>query len=98
MIVAEMRMFRSMSEVTREGKIRNKYVRDSIKVTSIVDIIKENRLRWLGRVLKREETEVLRLVKEMYVNGKRGKGRLRKRGGVMENYFRIVGVSEKDAR
>ena len=72
MNVAEMRMLRWMSGVTREDKIRNKYIRGSIGVASIVDKMRENRLRWLGHVLRREETEAVRLVKEMYVYGKRG--------------------------
>ena len=37
MSVAEMRMLRWMSGVTREGKIRNEFIRGSIGVASIVD-------------------------------------------------------------
>jgi len=33
----------------------------------------KNRLRWLMRVLRREETEAVRLEKRMYVKEKRGK-------------------------
>jgi hypothetical protein len=42
--VAEMRMFRWTSGVTIKNKIRNKYVRGSIGVTSIMDKMRENRL------------------------------------------------------
>jgi len=38
-------MFRWMSGVTREDKIRNKYVRGSTEVVSIVDKVRENRLK-----------------------------------------------------
>jgi len=41
--VAEMRMLRWMSGVTRADRIRNKYVRNSIGVALIVDIMRENR-------------------------------------------------------
>jgi len=41
--------------------------------------MRENRLRWLGRVLNKEETEAVRLLKEMYVEGKGGRRRLKKR-------------------
>lgn len=34
-----------MSEVSREDKLKNKYVKGNIKVASIVDKGKENRLR-----------------------------------------------------
>jgi len=43
--VTEMRMLRWMNGVTREDRIRNKYVRGSIGVVSIVDRMRENRLR-----------------------------------------------------
>ena len=72
----------NLSRVTNEDKIRNEYIRGSIGVASIVDKMRENRLRWLGHVLRREETEAVRLVKEMYVDGKRGRGRPKKRWGM----------------
>ena len=81
MSVAEIKMLRWMSGVTREDKIRNEYIRGSIGVASIVDKMRENRLRWLGHVLRREETEAVRLVREMHVVGKRGRGRPKKRCG-----------------
>ena len=74
-----MRMLRWMSGVTREDKIRNEYIRGSIGVASIVDKMRENILRWLRHVLRREETEAVRLVKEMYVDGKKWRGRPKKR-------------------
>jgi hypothetical protein len=40
-----MRMLRRMSEVTREDRIKNEYVRSRISVVSIVDKMRENRLR-----------------------------------------------------
>jgi hypothetical protein len=48
MNVAEMRMLRWMSEVTRDYRIRDEYVRGSIGVASIEDKIRENRLGWFG--------------------------------------------------
>jgi len=48
-----MRMLGWTSGVTREDKIRNEYVRGSIGVAwTIVDKMRENRLRWLGRVFE----------------------------------------------
>jgi hypothetical protein len=40
MSAAKLRMLRWMSEVTREDRIRNEYVRDSIGIASVVDKIK----------------------------------------------------------
>jgi len=39
-----------MNGITREDRIRNKYVRGSIGVTSIVDKMSENKHRWFGDV------------------------------------------------
>jgi hypothetical protein len=46
MSVAEMKMLRWMNEVIRKDRIRNEHVRSSIDVTSIVDKMSENNLRW----------------------------------------------------
>jgi len=45
MIVAEMRMLRWMSGVTKEDRIRNEYVRGNIEIVPNVDKVKENRLK-----------------------------------------------------
>lgn len=39
----------------------------------------ENKLRRLGHILKREETEAVRLINIMHVDEKRERGRLKKR-------------------
>ena len=44
--VAEMRMLRWMSGVTREDRIRNEYIRGSTKVVEISKKVQEVRLRW----------------------------------------------------
>jgi len=65
----EQKMRMLMSGMTREDKIRNKYIR----VVLIVDKMRENRLRLLGHVFRREVTETMELVKEIYVDGEREK-------------------------
>ena len=79
MSVAEMRMLRWMSGVTREDRIRNEYLRGSIGVAPIGDKMRENRLRWFGHVMRREESEVVRTVMNMNVEERRGRGRPKKR-------------------
>lgn len=37
-----------MSGMTREEKIGKEYIKDSIGIAPIIDIMRENRLRWLG--------------------------------------------------
>ncbi|XP_064097852.1 uncharacterized protein LOC135209133 [Macrobrachium nipponense] len=55
MDVAEMRMLRWMLGVTKEGEIRNEYIRGSTKVVEISKKIQEGRVRWHGHLLRREE-------------------------------------------
>jgi hypothetical protein len=40
-----------------------------------VNKIRENRLRWFGHVMRREEIKLVRVVMKMNVEGKRGRGR-----------------------
>lgn len=46
MSVTEMVMFRVMSGVTKEGRIKNEFIRGSIEVTMIMEKIRKNRLSW----------------------------------------------------
>jgi hypothetical protein len=46
-------------------------MRGSIGVTSIVQNTRENKLRWFGYVMRREETNQVRVVMKTNVEGKR---------------------------
>lgn len=65
------------SGVTREDNIKNELIRGStyewLRQSLIVDNMLENRLKWLVHVLRRDETVAVRLVKEMYVEGTKGR-------------------------
>jgi hypothetical protein len=79
--------------VTREDRIRNEYVRGSIGVVLIVNKIRENRLRWFGHVMRREETKAVKVVMKMNVEGKRERGKLKKRWlDMIKNDMRAVDV------
>ncbi|KAF0752588.1 Uncharacterized protein FWK35_00011041 [Aphis craccivora] len=71
---------RWMIGVTREDRIRNEYIRGSIGVAPIVDKLRENRLRWLGHVLRRKKTEAFSVTKNMSFDGKRRRGNPKKYG------------------
>lgn len=52
-------MFRWMSRVMREGRIRNEYVKRSKCVASIMDKMRENKLRLFEHVMRREKSEAI---------------------------------------
>jgi hypothetical protein len=72
MSVAEIRMLRWVSGVSKENRIKNEYVRGtrSIGVVSIVDKMRGNRLRWFGYMMNLEETNAVRVVMKMNFEGK----------------------------
>jgi len=58
-----------------------------------MDKMRENRLGWLGHIMRREETSAARVVVKMSVEGKRGRGRLKKRWlESIKKDMRAVGV------
>ena len=77
--VAEMRMIRWMSGVTKLDGIRNERIRGTTKVGEISKKVQESRLKWHGHVLRREESYVGKRVMVMEVAGKRRRGRPNRR-------------------
>jgi len=65
------RLCRYLSRVTREDRIRNKYARRSIGVTSIVGKMRKNRPSWFGHVMRKEETKAVRAIMKINVEGKK---------------------------
>ena len=54
MEVAEMKMLRFAMGVTRKDKIRNEYIRSTVKVERLGMKMREGRLRWYGHAMKRD--------------------------------------------
>jgi len=46
-------MLRWMSEVIGEDRIRNEYIRESVGIASIMDKMRENKLKWFGHEERR---------------------------------------------
>ena len=77
--VAEMRMLRWMCGVTNLDKIRNERIRGTTKAGEITKKVQERRLKWYGHVMRREEHYVGRRAMEMKVQGRRKRGRPKRR-------------------
>ena len=77
--VAEMRMLRWMSGVTKLDRIRNERIRGTTKVGKISKKVQESRLKWDGHVLRREGEYVGKRVMTMEVPGERRRGRPKRR-------------------
>ena len=77
--VAEMRMLRWMSGVTRKDRLRNEYIQGKLGVAPIADKLRENRLRWFGHVCRHSIFDTSRTVENINICGnKRGRGRPKK--------------------
>ena len=60
--VAEMKMLRWAGGVTRLDKIRNEYIRGTFKVAPITEKVQENRLRWYGHIMRRNDSYSVKTV------------------------------------
>ncbi|KAJ0495634.1 putative reverse transcriptase domain, DNA/RNA polymerase superfamily [Helianthus annuus] len=75
MEVAEMRMLRWMCGHTSWDRIRSDVFKSRLGVASIVDKMREGRLRWFGHVRRRQLTATVRTVEALTVGGRRSSGR-----------------------
>ena len=77
--IAEMRILLWMCGVTKLDKIRNERIRVTTKVGEITKKVQERRLKWYGHVMRREEHYVGRRAMVMKVQGRRKRGRPKRR-------------------
>ena len=93
--VAEMKMLRFAMGVTRKDKIRNEYIRGTVKVERLGMKMREDRLRWYGHVMRRDQEYIGRKMMEMELPGKRKRGKPKKRFlNVMKEDMQEVGAKE----
>ncbi|KAK3563738.1 hypothetical protein QTP86_034462, partial [Hemibagrus guttatus] len=96
--VAELKMLRFSFGVTRQDRIRNKYIRGTAHVGRLGDKVREARLRWFGHVQRRESEYIGRRMLDMELSGRRQRGRPKRRymDGINED-MKLVGASVEDA-
>ena len=71
MEVAEIKILRFAMGVTRNVKIRNEYIRSTVKVERLGMKMREGRLRWYGHVMRRDQEYLGRRMMEMELPEKR---------------------------
>ena len=97
MEVEEMKMLRFAMGVTRKDKIRNQYIRGTVKVERLGMKLREGRLRWYGHVMRKDQEYVGRKMMEMELPGKRKRGRPKRRFlDVVKEDMEEVGAKETD--
>ena len=72
-------MLRFAMGVTRKEKIRNEFIRGTVKVERLGMKMREGRLRWYGHVMRRDQEYVGRKILKMNLSGKRKRGRPKRR-------------------
>ena len=75
----EMRMLRHIYNVDWEDHITNDSIREEAKIEAIAIGMRRRRLQWYGHVRRRDREEDIRMVAEMRIQGKRKRGRPKKR-------------------
>ena len=65
MEVAEIKMLKFAMGVTKKDKIRNEYIRGTVKVERLGIKMREGRLRWYGHIMRRDQECVGRRMMEM---------------------------------
>jgi len=73
--VAEMKMLQWMLGVTRGDKVKNEYIRGSLKVIEVSRKIQNARLHWYGHLKRRNEGHIAREAMIMELPGNRIRGR-----------------------
>ena len=96
--VTEMRMVRWMCGVSSRDRISNDDLRGRMRLEPIGDTLRRRRLRWCGHVERKDETQWVKRVWKMEVEGRRPVGRPKKtwNDNIKED-LTVLGLSVNDA-
>jgi len=75
---ADTRMVRCMCNVKVKDRVPSKEFRERLGIDDIILIVQQNRLRWYGYVLRKEDTDWVKKCMEYEVEGSRPRGRPKK--------------------
>ena len=94
----EMRMLRRIYGASLKDKRRSREIRKELEVKDIIDKVREIRLRWFGHIQRMEEANPVRKTMEMVVEGRRPRGRPRRRWSeVIQGDLQALRVTPEDA-
>ena len=68
-------MIRWMCNVKVKDRLPSKELRERLGIDDIILILQQNRLRWYGHVLRKEDTDWVKKCMEYVVEGSRPRGR-----------------------
>jgi len=94
----EMRMLRWMTGRREAEERKTESIRKTFGLDSIKSALRQCRMRWLGHIYRREDTNVIKTCERVEVNGKRPVGRppLTWRALVRDD-LKVLGITEADA-
>jgi len=75
---AEMRMVRWMCGIQLQDRVRSKVLRERLGLDDTIPVLQQNRLRWYGHVLRKEDNDWVNKCMEYEVEGARPRGRPKK--------------------
>jgi len=91
---AEIRMVRWMCGVKLEYRLPSKELRDRLGIDDMALVLQQNRLRWYGRVLRKDDDDWVKKCMEYEVKGPRPKRTWRE---VVREYCQARKLNKEDA-
>ena len=94
---AEMKMVGCMCGVSLKERKTNTELRKSLGIKDIDEVMRQNKLRWMGHVLRKDKDDWIRRSMEIVIEGKRGVGRPRMTWvKAVESDMRVKGLMRED--
>jgi len=72
---AEIRMGRWMCGIELQDRVPSKGMRERLGLDDIISVLQQNRLRWYGHVLRKEDNDCVKKCMEYELEGARPRGR-----------------------
>ena len=94
---AERRMVKWMCSVKLKDRVSNKKLREKLGIVDITSLLQQNRLRWYGHVLRKDDNDWVKCM-EYEVVGSRPRGRPKRTWlEVVQRDCQLCGLSNDDA-